>query len=543
MDSPESERLGGRMEDRAARPDVPGPNVRERSARPLRDAGWLPPLAIGVASAVSFLGHNAGELAVSDAWLPLALAVAVSMLLWGIARLLMREPVRASVLASVAVALFFSAGLLADAVPRTVAWVGTLVVLVGAFVLLKRGESTPTGLFRVVEVAALAFFASTLVVASISVAGAVSPVQDETVQAADADSDSTDAVDTEAGYDTAPDIYYLVLDGYGREDVLEDAGGFSNREFVEGLEERGFYVASDAVSNYAVTQMALASTLNMDYLPELLPETDAYGRAQFRPLIESPRIVEELAARGYEYVHVDSGWGYTSGPDTADVVLRPSPQRYVVLEFLRTTLLEPWVDGFTAVDKRAHVHETFELLAGIGEAHDRPRFVFAHMLVPHRPYVFGPKGEEVSSEQWDTMAGRGDIAGLDAYVDQLLYTNTLVEGLLDEITADRDRPLVVLIQADHGIRSRRPEDIELADEQIVRERHAILSAYYFSEGEPGALYPAISSVNSFRVVLNEALGTDYDLLPDRSYYSDHLLDGEQPWGRIHEVTDVVTEGD
>jgi hypothetical protein len=141
------------------------------------------------------------------------------------------------------------------------------------------------------------------------------------------------------------------------------------------------------------------------------------------------------------------------------------------------------------------------------------------------------------------MAGRGDVAGLEAYVEQLVYTNTLAEGLLDEIMTDRERPLIVLIQGDHGIRSRRPEDRDLPDEQIVRERHAILSAYYFSEGTPDALYPSISPVNSFRVVLNEALDAEYELLPDRCYYSDHLLDGDEPWGAIHDVTDTATGTD
>jgi hypothetical protein len=493
-------------------------------------AGWPPSLAIGLGSAVAFLSHNAGELTLAEAWLPLGSALAISLALWAMARLALREAMRAGLLAAVASALFFSGGALVEAVPRTVVWIATVALLIVLGIWSSRRTEPLVALFRIVRGVALAFFASAVVIAGIEVAAARSWSIEQ------AESAPT-ATRSAAG---SPDIYYLVLDGYGREDVLRDAGGFSNRGFVEGLESRGFYVADRAVSNYAVTQMTLASSLNMDYLPAILPDTEEYSRAQFRPLIESPRIVEELARRGYEYVHVDSGWGYTSDPGTADVVLRPSPGRYTLLEFLRTTLLERWVDGLAAADKREHVLRTFELLGELGEG-ERPRFVFAHMLVPHRPYVFGRDGDEVSSERWSTMAGRGDVNGMEPYIDQLVYTNELVEGLLDAIMRDRERPLVVLVQGDHGIRSRRPEDPDLPDETIVRERHAILSAYYFSQGVPDVLYPAISPVNSFRVVLNEALGGEYELLEDRCFYSDHLLDEDEPWGLIHEVTEVATE--
>lgn len=60
-----------------------------------------------------------------------------------------------------------------------------------------------------------------------------------------------------------PDIYYIVLDGYGRADVLEELYGHDNGPFLDGLRDRGFYVADEAYSNYAVTPLSLAGTLNM----------------------------------------------------------------------------------------------------------------------------------------------------------------------------------------------------------------------------------------------------------------------------------------
>jgi len=48
----------------------------------------------------------------------------------------------------------------------------------------------------------------------------------------------------------------------------------------------------------------------------------------------------------------------------------------------------------------------------------------------------------------------------------------------------------------------------------------ILNAYALPGVDPAqALYPSISPVNSFRVVLNRYFGTDLPLLEDRSYFA------------------------
>jgi hypothetical protein len=54
------------------------------------------------------------------------------------------------------------------------------------------------------------------------------------------------------------------------------------------------------------------------------------------------------------------------------------------------------------------------------------------------------------------------------------------------------------------------------------ERTSILNAYYLPNGESQFLYPAISPVNSFRIVLNAYFGLNLDLLPDETYFTSHL---------------------
>ena len=63
-----------------------------------------------------------------------------------------------------------------------------------------------------------------------------------------------------------PDIYHIILDGYGRQDTLEVYYDFDNESFISNLQEIGFFVASNSHSNYAQTYPSLSSVLNQEYI-------------------------------------------------------------------------------------------------------------------------------------------------------------------------------------------------------------------------------------------------------------------------------------
>ena len=47
-----------------------------------------------------------------------------------------------------------------------------------------------------------------------------------------------------------PNIFLIILDAYGRADILDEIYGYDNEPFLRSLEQRGFYVARRATSNY-----------------------------------------------------------------------------------------------------------------------------------------------------------------------------------------------------------------------------------------------------------------------------------------------------
>ena len=54
---------------------------------------------------------------------------------------------------------------------------------------------------------------------------------------------------------------------------------------------------------------------------------------------------------------------------------------------------------------------------------------------------------------------------------------------------------------------------------VIWQRTTILNAYYVPEAIKARLYPAITPVNTFRIILSGLFGGSYPLLPDKSYYA------------------------
>jgi len=319
---------------------------------------------------------------------------------------------------------------------------------------------------------------------------------------------------------TQPDVYYIILDSYSRADMLQKYYSYDNSAFIRELEALGFYVPSCAQSNYALTALSLSSTLNMDYLPAYAAElVDRNANwSHLGPYIQHSAVRAALAEWGYTTVSLESGVPWNEWTD-ADVylsrtgsLLTPSDSRWPISPFeqlfLRTTalrmateagqsLLDQYFPDFATPAEQHHDLIRFELaqLNQIAEL-PGPKFVYVHLMAPHEPYVFAPDG----AFRYITPADPG-------YLDEITWLNTQILTTVRAIQSGSAEPPVILLQADHGL------DME--------HRLAIFSAYYLPGDAAALLYPTITPVNSFRLILNAYWGADMPLLPDVSYYSNH----------------------
>jgi hypothetical protein len=320
---------------------------------------------------------------------------------------------------------------------------------------------------------------------------------------------------------TPPDIYFIILDEYTRQDVLSGTFDYDNQAFLQALRSLGFQVVDCAQSNYSQTELVLTSVLNLDYLEALgnFPPGST-DRAPLRRLIRESLVETALRGLGYRVVAFETGY-YFSEMQDADAYLsvgagahRGGLNAFEVL-LLHSSLglalsdLTQKLSAGVAVgqeqlnaQKREQVLFDLEMLARIPQDVSSPKFVFAHILLPHEPFVFDSQGGAVDYPQ--TLSEEQYRA---AYKAQVIFLNERLLPVLRLILETSATSPVVILQGDTG-----PGQVGHAG------RMAILSALYLP-GYEADLPASLTPVNDFRLVFDQYFGTHLGLLPDRSYFS------------------------
>jgi hypothetical protein len=344
-----------------------------------------------------------------------------------------------------------------------------------------------------------------------------------------------------------PDIYYIIVDGYGRSDVLQDLYSLDNSDFVSFLERHGFYVAANARSNYSKTILSLASSLNMRYLDDIVQSQgpDSTDPRPLIALIQDSLVLRTLAASGCRTIAFETGYAPTELTH-ADTYLSPPPDNSGgvaaawatrgVNEFeillLETTVLRPVIDKYIQgqnvvrslisqpyQDHRRRILFTLSELPKIADM-DGCSFVFAHVLAPHPPFVFGRHGEELVPTRPFRLVdvdyySRSEY--IERYRDQLLFLDTQLESAIDGILQNSDQTPIIILQGDHGPGAYMDYTAPLTSN--MRDRMSILNAYLVPPEVGTRLYPSVTPVNSFRVLFSELLAQSWPLLPDESYFT------------------------
>ncbi len=339
-----------------------------------------------------------------------------------------------------------------------------------------------------------------------------------------------------------PDIYYIILDGYARPDVMKRLFDFDAEPFLHHLESKGFYLANQSTANYCQTPLCLSSSLNGVYLDELVRGLGK-DQTELADLIGKNNVVATLKPLGYQFVTFATGFDPTEHPH-ADLYLSPHPfstgfERMLIDQTPLRVIWPGHRGSQPSTLSRERIMYLLEHLADVA-SNPRPTFTLAHLLCPHPPFLFGENGEDVSQTfvRYDLQGG-GRINGRfefpdefrRAYRAQAAFVTQEIEKTIDRILAASPEPPIIIVQSDHG--SELYLDREDVNHTDVTERMTVLNAYYFPGRRYDDLYQGISPVNSFRVVLNTFFGTSLDLLPDKSYFS--------TWAEPYNFVDVTAK--
>ena len=493
---------------------------------------------------VSTYAANLAQAQMHEMVVACGMAVAATTVLYGAALVLFRDTRKAALLVSAFLLLFLVYDTLFGRIEhwQLIGWrvgrhryallacYGLLVALAAILYRTRRPLTTLTGLANVVTAGMLLVPIGT-VAAKYAMPGvaagagaAVSPLPDSSRRA-----------------DPQPDIYYLVFDRYGDASTIRNTYGYDNADFYRYLAGKGFFIAEGSRSNYLKTAQSLASSLNLTHLDRAALDvpSDSAEWAPIYDLLADHRLGRFLKAQGYSYVHAGSWWWPTrkSANATHNINSYPfTPRPLMVL--LDSGLVAP-VFRRTASprldDRRQQWSRVNRDLAALERvpARSGPKFVFAHVLLPHPPYVFNRDGSFLSADS----AAR--ISEHESYVNQLVATNRKIVALIDRILVDSAAPPIIVVQGDEGPypggTKKETFNWHTATRGQLLDKTGILNAYYLP-GRTAASVPAsITPVNSFRVILNEYFGTEMPLLPDRIYAHESDL---RPY-RFVDVTDQL----
>ena len=318
-----------------------------------------------------------------------------------------------------------------------------------------------------------------------------------------------------------PDVYYIVLDAYGRSDVLLEIFDYDNSDFIEELENLGFYVAKCSQSNYSKTDLSLASTLNFDYLSSLndslTPENT--DRTPLWSLVKHSSVAKKFQDMGYQIRAFETGFDFTQiePVDTFYVTPHKGFNNFESL-LLKTTAIVILDDaGFfqrfhlTTDDyKYNRILFSLDTLEEIPNT-PGPNYVFAHLLIPHQPFVFGEDGEMAVVQKFSTNNSEyySDDNYISGYRNQAVFISNQIAQVAENIIKNSETPPIIIIQGDHG-----PSHFS------APARMGILNAYYFPEVQVD-IHSTITPVNTFRLLFSTYFGENYPLLDDISYYSDY----------------------
>lgn len=479
------------------------------------------PLVLAIYPVLALFNLNASFLNFSLIFRSLVLSLVGTIMVWAVFNIFTRDWKQSSIYASLFLVAFYSYGHIfnllqgqfGNVVRHRYVGIVLLSILVALYWLL-RGKKSQAGIYtKNINMVTSIMFLLAIFTSSANWYGSF-----QANQSARASQELLQASNDQIDLENLPDIYYVVLDSYGRTDLIKElTEGYDNSWFIEKVEALGFYVAECSQANYSHTSQSLTSTFYLDYLENVVDEGIVI------PSWGNSTMLGRLRGLGYTTYAFESrsAGHYDLNPDillsrntllAGEFTLSGGINEFESL-LINTTLIRLGAN-IPTLSSRIRLFGNAEL-GGYYEHYlqsiyildqlpnlanvEGPKIVLAHIIVPHSPYVFTPEGKYDNSNPGEHLPG---------YANNVEFLNRRIPEILNEIIKESATKPIIILQGDHG-----PTDWETSE-----QRMGILNAYYVNTDMESELYPSISPVNSFRLISNHYFGSDYQLLDDRSYY-------------------------
>ena len=317
-----------------------------------------------------------------------------------------------------------------------------------------------------------------------------------------------------------PDIFLIILDEYAGSASLRRQYNFENG-LDSFLREKHFSIQTKSRSNYNYTVFSMASLLNMDFLRGIPQPTVVTARQHGNciRLVRHNAVTKRLKDLGYDFLNY-SVFSIDDQPTNAEQTFVTTGAELITGRTIMAQLRKEWQQGRerTGAGNSLRIAELKPYLASNREfqkkmlqnavPQQKPRFIYAHFMMPHLPFYFDRYGHLNDLTQASVISPANNPEFTGKYLEYVLYVNSRVREMVSTIQT-QNPGAVILLLGDHGFRP---------DEEARPAAFENLNAVYYPDRDYTHLYDSISSVNLFRVVFNKYFEESLPLLPDSTVF-------------------------
>lgn len=323
-----------------------------------------------------------------------------------------------------------------------------------------------------------------------------------------------------------PDIYFLVFDEMSSTKTLQSAWNIDNSRIDSFLNNKGFYIAKNAESNYSWTVHSISTTFNMVYLPTtlipVLNDTKSYFWSTNSVLNNSlTSILTKEKYKIFQYQPISF--------DNRDWPFEPAFNQYRKYHYFYKTLpgriyrdlfwnitntkLNNFFKGQLKIveernnNKNTYLNYTISKVKESTTFTQQNKFVYGHFSVPHDPFIYDSTGVLLPPIK-TVVKNNKDL--LNKYKNQLYYADKLIMDIVTYIQTHNKKNTIIIVEGDHGFRYYTHEGQKFMYQNM--------NAIYFPDKKYDLLYDSLCPANTFRIILNKYFGTQYTLLKNETFF-------------------------
>ncbi len=320
-----------------------------------------------------------------------------------------------------------------------------------------------------------------------------------------------------------PNVYFLLFDEYAGYKSLNDSFHFKNDSFYHFLQQQQFQELP-TFSNYDFTPFSMSSVLNMQYVPEnynrqQLTQPDIQNRFGEIRNAQVPAIFKAMGygiennsifdIKGYPALYQSNGLFPIHAALLTNKIFHNRLMKNIGWWFVTGKYTLGFLKEYYLYRKDGYNRQVEkDVLEAAGLPTAKPRFCYAHFLLPHGQFYRDSSGRLNTPEK---ILDLKYLADKSLYLAYLKYTNNIIKRLVTKIN-EKDPNAIVIIMSDHGFYDYdNPGDYDPYNyDNICFVRFPVPQA-------DSAQLPR-SNVNFFRYFFNKAYGQNLPYVKDSTVY-------------------------